>query len=143
MRRRSWLGTGRGACWAQRWARCSARSWLSGGATQAAGWICFEEENFFVLAPFSSTLGAFGNSLLIILLVLFICFHFKLPCVENRTRDLILSPSVCLSFVGQDDGLRGQNRSKMGADPEISQSSCYTGEENESRNRTYYQLKCS
>jgi hypothetical protein len=45
--------------------------------------------------------------------------------------------------MGQDDGLRCQNRSRPGADPEISQSSCYTSKENESRNRRYYQMKCS
>jgi hypothetical protein len=45
--------------------------------------------------------------------------------------------------MGQDDGLRCDNRSRLGADPEFSQSSCYISEENGSRNRRYHQLKCS
>ncbi|KAK3150214.1 hypothetical protein QOZ80_3AG0230300 [Eleusine coracana subsp. coracana] len=45
--------------------------------------------------------------------------------------------------MGQDYGLTYENRSRLGADPEISQSSCYTSEESESRNRRYHQLKCS
>jgi hypothetical protein len=45
--------------------------------------------------------------------------------------------------MGQDDGLGCENRSKLRAHPEISQSSCYTSKENESRNRRHYQMKCS
>ncbi|KAK3148638.1 hypothetical protein QOZ80_3BG0297550 [Eleusine coracana subsp. coracana] len=45
--------------------------------------------------------------------------------------------------MGQDYGFTYESRSRLGADSEVSQSSCYTSEESESRNRRYHQLKCS
>ncbi|TVU48679.1 hypothetical protein EJB05_08324, partial [Eragrostis curvula] len=48
-----------------------------------------------------------------------------------------------VSSMGQDDGLRCDNHSRLGAGPEISQSSHCTNEVIEGRNRRYHQLKCS
>jgi hypothetical protein len=93
------LGWARGVGCRARWVRGAQHRAGRAAEPTSGGWICFihRKKSFFPRAPFSSTLGAFGNSLFIILLILSICFHFKLPSskIEQENR-FSLPLFVCL-----------------------------------------------